>query len=129
MKEEKNTDEISSLKERIKKLECELDNYKDRLYCLCPPLPTNLWDRSKNVWGSALHSYLYGQPGDPGPMAIIERALFDAEKRRPSGRKDPGDKVHCNGECNCSSKKVKKDDSKKTQTTPTKKKRATKGKK
>jgi len=125
---EKKSDEISSLKERIKNLECELEKFKDKYYCLCPALPTDLWNRSKNVWASALHSYLYGEPGDPGPLAIIERALFDAEKRGPSGRKDQN-KVHCNGECNCSSKKVEKDDSKKTQKVSGKKRSTTKKKK
>lgn len=107
------------LKKKVKKLECELDKQKDKLYCFVPSLPTDLWERSKNVWGSALHSYLYGESMDPGPLAIIERALFDAEKNGPSIRKDPN-KVHCNGNCSCSSNKESKDETKKKRR-PTKK--------
>ena len=118
---------IRSEKEN-KRLECELDKVKDKLYCLAPPLPTDLWERSKNVWGAALHSHLYGEYLDPGPMAIIERALFDAEKRGPSGRKDP-DKVHCNGNCSCSSNKESKNETKKNRSTRKKTKTATKKKK
>lgn len=111
--------EVDSLKKKVKKLECELDKQKDKLYCFAPPLPTDLWERSKNVWGSALHSYLSGESMDPGPLAIIERALFDAEKNGPSRRKDPN-KVHCNGNCSCSSNKESKDETKKKRR-PTKK--------
>jgi hypothetical protein len=115
-------DKRIKLEKENKRLECELDKVKDKLYCLAPPLPTDLWQRSKNVWGAALHSHLYGEHLDPGPLSIIERALFDAEKRGYSGRKDL-DKVHCNGECSCSSNKESKDETKKNR--PSKKKTKT----
>lgn len=120
--------EIKSLKEEIEKLKCELDKCKDKLYCLAPPLPTDLWERSKNVWGSALHAYLSGEFMDPGPLAIIERALFDAERRGPSGRIDP-DKKNCNGNCSCSSNKVSGDETTEKRTSRKKAKTTTRKKK
>lgn len=68
-------DELRIEIERLKR------DHAQRIEILTPNLPSDLHRRAKLVWDAAWYAHENGQPGDPGPIALIAAALTDAEHK------------------------------------------------
>ncbi len=65
----------------IRELIDSVEDLKRRIAGMSPHLLDEERTRARAVWEAAKFAYDNGQPGDPGPIAVVASALYDAEKR------------------------------------------------
>lgn len=58
-----------------------IEDLKDRIKKLSPPLPLDMRKRCKNILDAINYSERNGQSSEPGPLSIIASALRDAENK------------------------------------------------
>lgn len=80
--------EVEELKKDIELAKSEAgevrSEYQRMFVMICPQLPDEMRVRARAVWEAALYAHERSSaPGESGPVAVVARALTDAEKIGP----------------------------------------------